>query len=149
MSSYIFLPSANNTSTSGSSRFASSVIDVPLAHAIQSALLLGLEDYSTDQRGDVGSWVRLSCISGLSSLVSTFSRVHLKQDSQSELHQWLSQDVLINIIGGLMKQMVERIDNVRDAAGTNLLQTLKVIGETKEWKERVEGLGLFEQIFSA
>lgn len=47
-----------------------------------------------------------------------------------------------------MKQMVERIDNVRDAAGTNLLQTLKVIGETKEWKA-VEGLRLFEQIFPA
>lgn len=141
-------PSANNTSTSGSSRFASSVIDVPLAHAVQAALLLGLEDYSTDQRGDVGSWVRLSCISGLRSLVSIFSQVNLKQDSQSELHQWLSQDVLIKIIGGLMKQMVERIDNVRDAAGTNLLQTLRVIRGSEDWKD-AEGLRLFEQVFPA
>ncbi|KAF7365242.1 TFCD-C domain-containing protein [Mycena venus] len=34
-------------------------------NALLDALLIGLEDYTIDERGDVGSWIRIACLRGL------------------------------------------------------------------------------------
>lgn len=119
-----------------------SVIDSSVARSIQSVLLLGLEDYTTDQRGDVGSWVRLSCISGLRSLVNVFSSL----GNDLLLEEWLPIAALIEIVGGLIKQMVERIDNVREEAGKNLLETCKAVEKVDLWRS-LEGLDLLKELF--
>ncbi|EST09962.2 Tubulin-specific chaperone D, C-terminal [Kalmanozyma brasiliensis GHG001] len=81
-----------------------------LNRALQS-LVGGLEDYATDQRGDVGSWVRLSCIAGLRDVLKLCRR-HARQIDRAQLDE---------AVGGMWKQAAERIDHVRCAAGTAVL----------------------------
>jgi hypothetical protein len=70
------------------------------------ALLLGLEDYNTDRRGDVGSWCRLSAMTGLEAL--TYLTVENIEDDTS---------LMTRIFGGLLKQLSEKLDNVRSCSG--------------------------------
>lgn len=78
-------------------------------------LLGGLEDYTTDARGDVGSWVRMACLTGLGELLDAFDHV------QSDLHSRIPQSLFDRIVAGIIKQMVERIDGMRAEAGKQLL----------------------------
>lgn len=79
-----------------------------------------LKDYTTDQRGDVGSWVRLATIKGIRDLI-----VHFRESAFPEAairQKWLPTQLFHDILGGLAKQMVERMDHVRAEAGVHLLQ---------------------------
>jgi hypothetical protein len=77
-----------------------------------------LDDYSVDQRGDVGSWVRMSCVSGLVGI----SKVLLDAfPSPSELERYLPPELFHIAIGGILKQGVERLDNVRQLVGETLV----------------------------
>lgn len=78
----------------------------------------GLEDYTTDQRGDVGSWVRLASIAGLRHIIDAF-RAQASQLRPPE--SWLPPGLFHSIVGGVTKQLVERIDTVRADAGEHLL----------------------------
>ncbi|KAK4049362.1 hypothetical protein OIO90_005491 [Microbotryomycetes sp. JL221] len=65
--------------------------------------LAGVDDYSVDQRGDVGSWVRIACLDALAVVgTKAFTR--------------LSQEVLDKIVAAALKQAVEPLDSVREAA---------------------------------
>ncbi|EPQ28849.1 uncharacterized protein PFL1_03652 [Pseudozyma flocculosa PF-1] len=91
--------------------------------AIMVTLLSGLEDYSTDQRGDVGSWIRLACLSGLSRLLSLFRGRHRRDSTTiAERDEYVTLELYDQVVGGIMKQTVERIDHVREVAGGCLLQ---------------------------
>ncbi|TKY90576.1 hypothetical protein EX895_000574 [Sporisorium graminicola] len=81
-----------------------------LQRAVRS-MLVGLQDYSTDQRGDVGSWVRLSCVAGLREILILCSGTKLLL-TEEDFHQ---------AIAGMWKQAAERIDHVRHTAGTSVL----------------------------
>lgn len=74
-----------------------------LIESILNAILLASNDYSNDKRGDVGSWVRLACMQSL---------LEISQSSYvlSE-HNWES------IFGVLLRQIVEKIDRLRQVAG--------------------------------
>ncbi|EJU03097.1 ARM repeat-containing protein [Dacryopinax primogenitus] len=89
--------------------------------ALFQSLLLdfqqGLRDYTSDQRGDVGSWVR---IESLKALGATISRVFESCTQLREPLQWISDDKLAELLGMMLKQSVERLDNVRDEVGTQL-----------------------------
>ena len=64
------------------------------------ALLGGLQDHTTDQRGDVGSWVRAQCLESLSRTV-----------------QQVSQPIdLPKVCTAISASVVERIDSVRSTA---------------------------------
>ncbi|KAJ1583910.1 hypothetical protein NDA11_001396 [Ustilago hordei] len=80
---------------------------------VVESMLVGLQDYSTDQRGDVGSWVRLSCIAGLRQIL-----ILLKE---TETKSWLTDEEFQKAIGAMWKQAAERIDHVRHTAGTSVL----------------------------
>ena len=95
-------------------RFAE-LCSVELLHEVVQALLVGLEDYSNDQRGDVGSWVRLSCIAGLREVLVLLSQ----QDRGAS--PWLSEGDFQRAVGAMWKQAAERIDYVRHTAGTSVL----------------------------
>lgn len=103
------------------------------------ALLDGLTDYTSDERGDVGSWVRISCVKGLTSLVQTlFSRASFLPD----LASYLPPEKFHDAIAGILKQGVERLDNVRQIAGENFLSVLLLpppaVPDPAPWKIRGE-----------
>lgn len=78
---------------------------------IFDCLLKALEEYTTDNRGDVGAWVREASMHVLHYLVINCPRERLNSDT---VHQVLS---------GLTKQSVEKIDRIRAVAG-KLFQSL-------------------------
>ncbi|SJX60387.1 related to Tubulin-folding cofactor D [Sporisorium reilianum f. sp. reilianum] len=91
------------------------LLDICTAETLRKAvrsMLVGLQDYSTDQRGDVGSWVRLSCVAGLREVLIL---------CRSAAEEVLTEDDFHEAVGGMWKQAAERIDHVRHAAGTSVL----------------------------
>lgn len=83
--------------------------------AIFTTFMLGLQDYSIDSRGDVGSFVREACIRGLRSLIESL----ILSDAKNE-EKWTTPQMYDQIVGGLLKQSVERIDKLRGIAGDEL-----------------------------
>jgi hypothetical protein len=84
--------------------------------------LEGFEDYSIDSNGDVGSWVREGSIRGLDSLLTTLHSQGLTLDAimntEKQGHFWNA------VISNLCRQAVERIDRLRESAGTVLHKIL-------------------------
>lgn len=78
-----------------------------------STLQSCLTDYSTDQRGDVGSWVRTATMELLNYLLQRISKLDMASDSVA----YLDISTTSNLIAALLKQSVERIDKVRSSAG--------------------------------
>ncbi|KAG2190201.1 hypothetical protein INT46_006400 [Mucor plumbeus] len=72
-----------------------------------------LTDYSTDQRGDVGSWVRIPSMEFLNYVLPCISKL----DAQLNGQRYLEMTSTSNLIAALLKQSVERIDKVRSIAG--------------------------------
>lgn len=75
-----------------------------------------LTDYSTDQRGDVGSWVRIPSMELLNHVLPRVAKL----DAQSDSQRYLELASTTNLIAALLKQSVERIDKVRSIAGNVL-----------------------------
>jgi len=93
------------------------------------ALLKSLNDYNTDRRGDVGSWCRTEAMTGLVQLViwavpssSSFSTVET------------TTIPILSIVGGLLKQLSEKLDHLRNHAGQQLqyLLTHSIWNNNKE-----------------
>ncbi|KAI0822273.1 TBCD protein [Trametes gibbosa] len=99
------------------------------------ALLDGLTDYTSDERGDVGSWVRIACVKGLASFIQTLFTYapHLPVFSD-----YLSPERYHSAVSGILKQGVERLDNVRQQAGDSfialLLLPLPAVDDSYRWK---------------
>jgi len=79
-----------------------------------------LTDYSTDQRGDVGSWVRIPSMELLNDVLPRMSKL----DAQSHSPRYLEMTSTTNLIAALLKQSVERIDKVRSIAGKVLCELI-------------------------
>ncbi len=98
-----------------SERKLADYLDVSLSERVLAVLLTALDDYTTDARGDVGSWVREEAMQVLSLLLPLMDRVcRLDQEQVLRLCQ--------RVIGKLLRQGVEKIDRVRAAAGLALTQ---------------------------
>lgn len=80
---------------------------------VATALLIGLDDYATDNRGDVGSWVREASMVGLDSLLLKLARIQLARPDTLIYPPLLSQ----RVFPALLKQAVEKIDRVREKSG--------------------------------
>lgn len=70
---------------------------------VTNDLVKGLNDYAVDDRGDVGSWVRLASMRALGDIATTRA---------------VSEVALESICVGISTQLVERIDAVRVEAAT-------------------------------
>ncbi len=104
-----------------------------------NALIDGLTDYTSDERGDVGSWVRISCVKGLTSFVRIlFSHASALPDFAS----YLPPEKFHDALAGILKQGVERLDNVRQIAGENFLAILQhplpAVSDPVPWRIREE-----------
>ncbi|KAI5896933.1 ARM repeat-containing protein [Schizophyllum commune H4-8] len=107
--------------------------------ALEQALLRGLEDYTMDERGDVGSWIRISSIQGLRDCaIMLLQRPAL-------LPSYLRPDVYHAAVAGILKQGVERLDNVRAEAGACMLGLLMISPPNEEYA--IEGGDAMRRMF--
>jgi hypothetical protein len=84
-----------------------------------TALFGGLNDYNMERRGDVGSLSRIVAMQGLVTLALTTTK---ELDVADE---YFNKDTCTKLIGGLLKQLAEKLDAVRSEAGNCLLRILK------------------------
>ncbi|RUS22812.1 hypothetical protein BC937DRAFT_86672 [Endogone sp. FLAS-F59071] len=116
---------------------------------IISTLLTGLNDYSIDQRGDVGSWVREASMRGLGVLVPLVAKLDLLVTPEDA---FLSQATRLDVVAGLLKQSVERIDRTRSCAGRVLHDILYVTRSAEEsqgkteWLLEIPGRSVLEEV---
>lgn len=117
-------------------------LDPLLVERIIHALLKGLEDYTVDERGDVGSWARLSCVKGLGQIVLVFLT-----ETTVEISKWLPSHTYHEIVAGILKQGVERLNNHRVEAGKQLVALLETPHKSgrEAWVPDTEGL--FRELF--
>lgn len=109
-----------------------------MVNKVFDSLLLSLEDYNVDRRGDVGSWSRMAAMSGLELL--TYEAVSclasesvLKENnagapnggsSIANENHWFDESLCVRVVGGLLKQFAEKLDAVRSHAGECLARIL-------------------------
>lgn len=112
--------------------------DPPLFIRIFAALSRGLDDYTTDQRGDVGSWVRMAVIRGSTSLVRSIL-------AEPEPQKWLNVQTYHGILSKVVKLAAERIDGVRKVAGEALGRLVAEKSAGGQWE--LPGRLLLEALF--
>jgi hypothetical protein len=83
-------------------------------NSLVHTLLNGLDDYTIDERGDVGSWVRLVSIQGLTTVCQL---LFANCQAVSNFDEYMSPELYLSVASGILKQGVERLDNVRHEAG--------------------------------
>ncbi|PRQ56920.1 putative tubulin-specific chaperone D, tubulin-folding cofactor D [Rosa chinensis] len=108
---------------------------------IMTALLKALDDYSVDNRGDVGSWVREAAMNGLERCTYILckrdsiglsgrsggidSAIELEPNADNlQLHLLFDANLATSIVGGICKQAVEKMDKLREAAAKVLQRIL-------------------------
>ncbi|KAG2129100.1 TBCD protein [Suillus clintonianus] len=113
---------------------------------VLDALDSGLDDYTMDERGDVGSWVRMACIQGLASIFEDLFRV---SGSTPGFASYLPAQRYHSVIARILRQGVERLDNVRQIAGHCLLRLFRIplpsVPHQEEW--RIKGSELMMKLF--
>lgn len=117
-----------------------------VVRSLFDSLKNGLNDYTIDERGDVGSWVRIACIRGLAS----FSEILLSNASSlPDFEKYLPSTTYHEALAGILKQGVERLDNVRQEAGESFLRLLRLPLPVTLHEEsyRVHGEALLRQLF--
>lgn len=80
---------------------------------VATTLLVCLDDYATDNRGDVGSWVREAAMVGLEAMLHKLARMQQASPDAVVFLPLLSA----RVFPALLKQSVEKIDRVREKAG--------------------------------
>ncbi|KAG9297370.1 hypothetical protein G9A89_009454 [Geosiphon pyriformis] len=126
---------------------------------IMEAFFIGLEDYSTESRGDVGSWVREVSMLGLATFVPFF--VSLDEQETTPGERWWDPKLTNRVFASLLKQSVERIDRIRDCAGKVIIDLLyykkksvspdsfeaeKKIKDEENWLLDVSGRDLLQEV---
>ena len=105
------------------------------------ALISGLDDYTVDERGDVGSWIRIASIQGLTSVSVTLLTL---AKTDTTYINYIPADLYQKAIAGILKQGVGRLDSVRQQAGESVLCLLKCplpsMGNANPWKFHGEEL---------
>lgn len=76
-----------------------------LLDRIFNCFLLALQEYTIDNRGDIGAWTREAAMNALYKLIVTLPHDHLNENK------------VYAVVGGLLQQAVEKIDRTRALAG--------------------------------
>ena len=114
-----------------------------IKNEVMMSLFKALDDYSVDNRGDVGSWVREAAMDGLEKCtyilckrdsmgfqgksqendsVSKMPNSNIVENKQS--HLLVDANLATNLVGGIVKQAVEKMDKLREAAAKVLQRIL-------------------------
>ncbi|KAL1546475.1 tubulin-folding cofactor D-like [Salvia divinorum] len=108
-----------------------------IRNEVMGSLFIALEDYSTDNRGDIGSWVREAAMDGLERCTYILcKRDSLNKEKSSSLQlekghnlsddhfsSYFEASLANNLVGGILKQAVEKMDKLRESAA-RILQRL-------------------------
>ncbi|MBW0479625.1 hypothetical protein O181_019340 [Austropuccinia psidii MF-1] len=108
---------------------------------LMTALVEGLANYTTDQRGDVGSWVRTSSLTGLAELLEYCAQ------SSSRVHNYLDQTLLQSIIASVLKQTLDSIDSVRELAWKIMSRIVMAASTFISLQIKIEGFNSLTQAF--
>ncbi|XP_022717392.1 tubulin-folding cofactor D isoform X2 [Durio zibethinus] len=121
--------------------------DMSLFHLIKNdvmvSLFKALDDYSVDNRGDVGSWVREAAMEGLEKctyilckrgstnytrkpdmLESVSKLPNSNVDEENQMCPFFDINIATNLVGGIAKQAVEKMDKLREVAAKVLQRIL-------------------------
>ncbi|GAU17999.1 hypothetical protein TSUD_51090 [Trifolium subterraneum] len=146
------LVSVSETLVSGREHTATSFTEngfslfILIKNEVMASLFKALDDYSVDNRGDVGSWVREAaldglekctymlckidksgCLSGKSDRNEIESVAHPLTDGMLKNNEELllfDENLAANLVGGICKQAVEKMDKLREAAANILYRIL-------------------------
>lgn len=125
----------------------SEVEDISLFYFIKSevmqCLFRALDDYSVDNRGDVGSWVREAAMdglqrcafilrkkdsignsSGLNKAESASEQFESDMIKDDKMYTLFDEKFASSIVGGIIKQAVEKMDKIREMAAKVLQRIL-------------------------
>lgn len=96
------------------------------------AFLGALTDYSTDQRGDVGSWIRCASLLALGQAIS----IAAAQGNGTDL---VTQDLFEAAVGGMAKLGAEKLEPVR-ASAWRAFSMLRESQAGARWKWEASGV---------
>ncbi|KAL3814931.1 hypothetical protein ACJIZ3_016199 [Penstemon smallii] len=102
------------------------------------SLFRALDDYSTDNRGDVGSWVREAAMDGLERCtyilckrdsvnqenMTTFEFTKGDSPNSDQINSYFDASLANKLVGGILKQAVEKMDKIRESAARILHKIL-------------------------
>ncbi|KAI7830495.1 tubulin folding cofactor D C terminal-domain-containing protein [Gamsiella multidivaricata] len=118
------------------------VISPELSKKILEIYFKGLEDYSIDHRGDVGSWSREASMLGLEVMVPLVARLDAEaESSSSSAVRYLSDEDHTLALSKLLQQSVEKIDRIRACAAmvmTTILYTTSAGPSSTPAEQEVE-----------
>ncbi|KAI9611466.1 hypothetical protein H4Q26_008416 [Puccinia striiformis f. sp. tritici PST-130] len=107
--------------------------DLLVARTEEKVFFDGLSNYTNDQRGDVGSWVRTSSLKSLEQIIDIYTKsciTHENHHSKSPLLE-LDQDFLISqIFSGIIRQSLDYIDSVRQLAWHTMSRILDHLSDS-------------------
>jgi hypothetical protein len=89
-----------------------------IKNKVMNSLFYALEDYSVDNRGDVGSWVREAAMYGLERC--TYILCKNDKNDNNQMGPLFDENLATGLIGGIIKQAVEKMDKLREIAATIL-----------------------------
>ncbi|KAF8938927.1 tubulin folding cofactor D C terminal-domain-containing protein [Dissophora ornata] len=97
-----------------------------LSSSILKMYFNGLQDYSIDHRGDIGSWIREASMQGLEVMIPLVARLDYAAThaSDQQYQRYLSDEDHANVLGMLLQQCVEKIDRTRACAASVIVSIL-------------------------
>ncbi|XP_021756292.1 tubulin-folding cofactor D-like [Chenopodium quinoa] len=111
-----------------------------IKNEVMRSLFKALDDYSVDNRGDVGSWVREAAMVALERCTYILCRSdavgdqrEIEESSQvpeldairkNQVNSLFNEELAINLVGGILKQAVEKMDKLREIAAKVLQRIL-------------------------
>ncbi|XVF79544.1 hypothetical protein PTKIN_Ptkin14bG0231600 [Pterospermum kingtungense] len=121
--------------------------DMSLFHLIKNEVMISLfkalDDYSVDNRGDVGSWVREAAMEGLERCTyilckrgsmsftresdmpeSVSKQPNSNVNGENQMCSFFDLNIATNLVGGIAKQAVEKMDKLREVAAKVLQRIL-------------------------
>ncbi|XP_010259036.1 PREDICTED: tubulin-folding cofactor D [Nelumbo nucifera] len=126
---------------------------------VMQTLFKALDDYSVDNRGDVGSWVREAAMDSLERCTyilceresEGFPRkttgIEYKEHPDNDIaerdqgHTLFDVSLATSLVGGFVKQAVEKIDKIRDIAATilgRILHNERIFVPCIPYREKLE-----------
>lgn len=121
-------------------------LNVDTVLSLFNALHDGLDDYSVDERGDVGSWIRIASVNALGSIIETLIT---RAKHIENFEEYLPPLKYHDSIRGILKQGVERLDNVRQESGRTFLKLLSLpppdVNDSDQWT--IEKLTFMQGLF--
>lgn len=94
---------------------------------VVDTLLKALDDYSVDNRGDVGSWVREAAIHGLEKCIYILCKkvgTNSAGDHNNDSSSLFDSNLANHLIGSFVKQGMEKMDKLRETAAKALQRIL-------------------------